>query len=972
MKKSILTLLILFICAIQSSTAYEYFTIYFSDGTKSKAFYATDVDSICYSKLSLDSIAYNDWQVQEIYTYDSVYRYPLAQIDSLSFKDVDVDIVAEDINRASSVIIPLYAKYESAVDLSQHLSTIRNVEGVEDVWIDGQSLYVDIRDYGTITFIYPPKTSISDASRVRAMQMTASKSASYSAEHNQTDIGRVCIFNHMAKDNDPGFDDARWVVKELKEMYDKMGISCEVLDNVQADFFVKKMFDYDQLFIITHGEYDREKTKSHWLATDEEILCVKEGNYYDYKDKILEFLFKKALYSSYKLNIMSHKEIRNGVKYIVFYVAISDNLIASSKHHFQNPNTIVFNAACESMGKTLDILDNGEYKKEIDEKMSNTFINKGATCYIGYDDTNTIGRMGGFEFFQGLLNGSCIQKSFDLIDGVFQKEVLYKYEDSDELYREKLDGYFYEPFQYSPEIRIIKRNPNLCFLHPRTIDYEIISSDNWRTKIKAQIKKINSDAISVPALLGYTLRSLKDKYTYGFQYSKNSDLSGADDKKADSNNYDEATLYMNWEATLDEKDLQPNTTYYYRAYMNDGFSDCYGEIKQFTTGIPDNYEAYTVLTNDTITFYYDDKRIKSQGTICNRTSNGEKFLYLNYNKGWLYNIKTAKFDPSFANYYATNMSGSFAYCTNMTEIIDIKYLKTDSVTDMREMFSDCRSLKNIDLSHFNTSKVKDMSRMFYVCWSLNSLDLSSFNTSNVTDMSLMFYECRALVNLDLSSFNTTKVTNMHKMFECCNSLINLDLSSFNPINVTDMGYMFHECNSMTSLKFGNFNTANVTNMYEMFYNCKSLTSLDLSSFNTINVTNMTFMFHGCNSLTNLNLSSFNTSNVTDMAAMFYGCSSLTSLDLSSFNTSKSSGYGSFFSGCSSLHKIYVSSNWKQSPGTYMFYDCIKLEGGKGTKIGKNYYGSDDKGNPLYYNCGYDSSAAHIDGGKDWPGLFTTK
>lgn len=236
MKKSILTLLVLFVCAVQPITAYEYFTIYFSDGTKSEAFYATDVDSICYSKLSLDNIVYDDWQVQEIYTCDSVYRYPLAQIDSLSFKDVDVNTVAEDLNRASSVIVPLYAQYESAADLSKHLSTIRNVEGVENAWVDGQALYVYIRDYGTITFIYPPQTSISDVFHVRAMQMTSSKPALTSTEHNQTDNGRVCIFNHMAKDENPLFDDARWVVKELKEMYDNMGILCDVPDVVQPDF----------------------------------------------------------------------------------------------------------------------------------------------------------------------------------------------------------------------------------------------------------------------------------------------------------------------------------------------------------------------------------------------------------------------------------------------------------------------------------------------------------------------------------------------------------------------------------------------------------------------------------------------------------------------------------------------------------------------------------------------------------------
>ena len=118
MKKSVFTLLALLACAIYPVKAYEYFTIYFSDGTKSEAFYATDVDSICYSKISLDSIAYDEWQVQEIYTCDSVYRYPIAQIDSLSFKDVDINKVAKDI---ANVMV----KVDSIINQEENLEVIK-------------------------------------------------------------------------------------------------------------------------------------------------------------------------------------------------------------------------------------------------------------------------------------------------------------------------------------------------------------------------------------------------------------------------------------------------------------------------------------------------------------------------------------------------------------------------------------------------------------------------------------------------------------------------------------------------------------------------------------------------------------------------------------------------------------------------------------------------------------------------------
>lgn len=83
----ILTMLGALMCCCQVAQAYEYFNIYFHDGTKSDAFYAIDVDSIKYSKYDLDNVEHNDWKVQEIWTTHGVYRYLLADIDSLSFTE---------------------------------------------------------------------------------------------------------------------------------------------------------------------------------------------------------------------------------------------------------------------------------------------------------------------------------------------------------------------------------------------------------------------------------------------------------------------------------------------------------------------------------------------------------------------------------------------------------------------------------------------------------------------------------------------------------------------------------------------------------------------------------------------------------------------------------------------------------------------------------------------------------------------
>lgn len=179
------------------------------------------------------------------------------------------------------------------------------------------------------------------------------------------------------------------------------------------------------------------------------------------------------------------------------------------------------------------------------------------------------------------------------------------------------------------------------------------------------------------------------------------------------------------------------------------------------------------------------------------------------------------------------------------------------------------------------------------------------------------------------------------------------------------------CNLKTIENIQYLNTSNVTDMSSMFCNCESLTSLDLSSFDTSKVTNMYGVFWSCSSLRSLDLSNWNTANVLNMICMFEDCSSLITLDLSSFNTANVWGMESMFKYCSSLKTIY-GGNWKKiSYDSLMFYRCDNLIGGKGTKIGSNNDG-DEYGFDDYYWCWGDSRDAHIDCGKDWPGLFTAK
>ena len=82
-----LYLILLFVVVTLSGMAQtigEAFYVYRNDG-QFNAFFRDEVDSIAYSHYDVDSVYYDENVTQLVYTADSLYRIPLAVIDSVAF-----------------------------------------------------------------------------------------------------------------------------------------------------------------------------------------------------------------------------------------------------------------------------------------------------------------------------------------------------------------------------------------------------------------------------------------------------------------------------------------------------------------------------------------------------------------------------------------------------------------------------------------------------------------------------------------------------------------------------------------------------------------------------------------------------------------------------------------------------------------------------------------------------------------------
>lgn len=241
----------------------------------------------------------------------------------------------------------------------------------------------------------------------------------------------------------------------------------------------------------------------------------------------------------------------------------------------------------------------------------------------------------------------------------------------------------------------------------------------------------------------------------------------------------------------------------------------------------------------------------------------------------LTNLQSVSYGEGFSSEYTTSMQGMFQYSgITTTANLGLANFRTESVTNMQEMFRGCTSLVTVELpSSFDFSSVTSMWSMFSECTHLVSVTFpENINTESLTNMQAMFQSCSSLTVINnLSKFETGKVYTMYSTFRDCSSLTALDLSTFNTESVTTMQSMFYNCNKLTSLDVSNFSTRLVTTMEEMFQKCEKLQELDLSSFNTQNVTNMKHMFADCKDMGKdnkiLDLSNFDMSNIQYYGAM---------------------------------------------------------------------------------------------------------
>jgi len=275
--------------------------------------------------------------------------------------------------------------------------------------------------------------------------------------------------------------------------------------------------------------------------------------------------------------------------------------------------------------------------------------------------------------------------------------------------------------------------------------------------------------------------------------------------------------------------LEPETTYYYRAFLTNALGEFYGNEISFETA------------EDPNPVYLDDNGVTIKA------------------KDWA----------------EVGMSGEINGVTytivdrDTLEVMianeeDVTVICTSRVSDMENILGgneQNQSNFNQNISSWDVSNVTTMRSMFLYCVSFNQ-DISSWNVNNVTTMRSMFYQSRNF-NQDIGNWNVSSVTNMRSVFYNANDF-NQFIGDWNVGSVTTMNYMFNDAESFNQ-DISGWDVSNVTTMTEMFFYTFDFNQ-DIGNWDVSSVTNMAGMF--ASAVFNQDIGNWNVSSVTNMGSMF--------------------------------------------------------------------------------------------------------
>lgn len=475
--------------------------------------------------------------------------------------DSDDEIIANDsimaiyqtVADVTSVAGEIFYLCDSPDEAKKYLDKLRDTKGVVDAWIDSQTMCVDVEGWGIIPYFFdleePEETT-------KACEKELLSRASEFNFHTRLNPKRVCIANQMINDKDAN---SYKVNAELVEALFKDYNYEATPVSPTLDFYSKGMYEYDIVFLITHGKY--EKDGLHWFMTSEEKTMKSEhGVDVDWLNAMFTNKYKD--YPKDKVKFGAHSEQRDGiVKTPLYYLMVSDKFIDDASVNFNSyGQAIVMTTICKAL--------------KGNDNMAQAFIKRGAGVFVGYDEDNNIGADAIREIFIRMLGGMSLKNAISDLPSKY-RHADYKGTMAD------LNSIFADP------------ETDFCI---NTIKIDNI--ENLSTENKIEFKVISSIMITQA-----------EKEEEGSDFTKNmffglyinNEPSTKGGKQLEPISIADCTINDNrcyYTQALTSKELKPETTYYVWPYLFDGTDFCLGDMEQFKTGKLERESIDQIIPDD--------------------------------------------------------------------------------------------------------------------------------------------------------------------------------------------------------------------------------------------------------------------------------------------------------------------------------------------------------------------------------------
>jgi hypothetical protein len=535
----------------------DYMNIYFKNGTYKKI-QLNNVIELSNSSYDSDGNSHGDIQYQHILTKYNEHIYNIAEVDSITFTKCSENEVKNNMVSTINTIFPILNTTETIEGVETQLESIKQSHGIENAWIDDNTLYVQIKDGEIVSFSYPDSQEYKeddevDAARTRHLLESIRTKVNMISSTGNKNL-RVAIVNQTKNDNGPSFIRMRNRIHEIELFLIDLGI-IPIIEDPTLDFYYSGMYNYDLIILFTHGgirkqgsEYERDKDGDpiHTYLTSNEV-----GEYFSIHDVVngdeivdewinkRDELIENTIYEKARddenvgLRVSWHREIRGVTPTWVAYIQIPENFFKYYSKGTFHDNSIIFAGVCHSLQESHSLA-----KKLHDNNLG---------YYLGYTDEalTYTARNAAKEFVGNLLTGKSVQKS-----------------------RTDLPNHYKTDINTNAKLELSEKNEgNIMFLFP-TITNEISPSvankqyaENHYVEVEGSTRTMNPDGITIGFIYGTGENFVVDKHVTDVTLTPKEDG------------------YYNFKGKL--TDIEIDKTYFYRAYTYDDENYNFGERYSF-------------------------------------------------------------------------------------------------------------------------------------------------------------------------------------------------------------------------------------------------------------------------------------------------------------------------------------------------------------------------------------------------------